>query len=360
MSKFIKKHCSIVVSYLLMGCILLVGVTGCDDTKQTQNPKTTEALTTPTQTMPTQPTPTLVISSTKTMPTQPTPTLVISSTETMPTQPTPTVTAPMQTTSVPDIQDNEDKSKIDISNFKFIKDNFIDYDFNVKKNGTESQPHSFLAEGEYDLNKDGKSDKINLMLKGFGGGEEVQSYIEVNGIRQDFYMELSPDGEVGIIDLDNNDEFFEVAYFDKGPSDYPHYVFYRYDGKRLYSIGNIDSRGLCDGEGKLLLQYYISRFRPVFCSAWLEIENDKFVEKSNDITEYLGKNYMFNGGGADFIPCDEMPKDFEPRWDDLKQFQPFGLKLIDIYFWPNSRVLNCYFVEFSNGERGMLYYLIGE
>lgn len=201
---------------------------------------------------------------------------------------------------------------------------------------------------------------MNLMLKGFGGGEEVQSYIEVNGIRQDFYMELSPDGEVGIIDLDKNDEFFEVAYFDKGPSDYPNYVFYRYDGKRLYSIGNIDSRGLCDGEGKLLLQYYISRFKPAFCSAWLEIENDKFVEKSNDITEYLGKTYRFNGGGANFMPCNDMPKVFEPRWDDIKQFEPYELKIIDIYFWPNSRILNCYFVEFSNSERGMLYYLTGE
>lgn len=80
----------------------------------------------------------------------------------------------------------------------------------MKKKGTESQPHSFFAEGEYDLNKDGKPDKINLMLKGFGGGEEVKTYIEVNGIRQDFYMELSPEGEVGIIDLDKNDKFLRL------------------------------------------------------------------------------------------------------------------------------------------------------
>lgn len=145
----------------------------------------------------------------------------------MPTQPTPTMPAPQQTTSGSDIQNNEGKNEMDIKDFKPITDSFIDYEFNVKKNGAESQPNSFFVEGEYDLNQDGKPDKINVMLQGFVGedGEEVQTYIEVNGIKQDFYMSYTTDGEVRIIDLDKNDEFIEVAIFDEGPSGDEHYDF---------------------------------------------------------------------------------------------------------------------------------------
>ena len=51
-----------------------------------------------------------------------------------------------------------------------------------------------FVEGEYDLNQDGKPDKINVMLQGFVGedGEEVQTYIEVNGIKQDFICLILP------------------------------------------------------------------------------------------------------------------------------------------------------------------------
>lgn len=330
MSKFIKKYYSSVVSYLLIGCILLVGATGCDNTKQTQNPQSTKVSTTPT--------------------------------ETMPTQPTPTMPAPQQTTSGSDIQNNEGKNEMDIKDFKPITDSFIDYEFNVKKNGAESQPNSFFVEGEYDLNQDRKPDKINVMLQGFVGedGEEVQTYIEVNGIKQDFYMSYTTDGEVRIIDLDKNDEFIEVAIFDEGPSGDEHYDFFRYDGERLYTIGGIDSRALCNGEGKLLPWLTTSRFEPTFYSAWLEIENDALVEKSNDITGHLGKKYTFAGGYAYFIPCDEIPKNFEPMWGEPKEFDPIELKLIDIFFYPDSRILNYYFVELPNGERGMLYFWIGD
>lgn len=330
MGSFFRKYFINVVCCLFVGCILLAGITGCKNDRNTQDPQETKALSTPT--------------------------------ETISAQPTLMETVSQQTTSGSDIQENEDKSEMDIKNFKPLQESFIKYDFKVKKNGSESRPNSFFVEGEYDLNQDGKPDKINIMIKGFGDtdGEEVQAYIEVNGIKQDFYMSYSTDGEVRIFDLDKNDKFFEVAIFDEGPSGDPHYDFFRYDGERLYTIGGIDSRSLCNGEGKLLPWLAISRFEPIFYSAWLEIDNDALVEKSNDITGYLGKKYKFSGGDAYFMPCDEIPKDFEPMWSEPKEIQACELEIIDIFFYPDSRVLNYYFVELSNGERGMLYFWIGD
>ncbi|MDQ2088249.1 hypothetical protein RBH29_17635 [Herbivorax sp. ANBcel31] len=334
MNKSLKKYCSHLTSCLLICSIIFFSVTGCDNTQEIEGTKRSQEtvdLTTPTE-------------------------------ETT-IQPTPTEISPQNTTEDVDILENEDIDKMDIKNFRPLQDSFINYDFNVEVNGTKSEPISFLVEGEYDLNQDGQPDKIELLLDGFykrSGDQEIQTYIEVNGIKQEFYMDYSFNGEVKIINLDKNDEFLEIAYFDEGPSGDPHYVFYRYDGKRLYKIGSIDSGALTNGEGKFLSWFNTSRFEPSFYSAWYEIENDKFVQKSNDITKYLGKNYEFAGGEAFFMPCDEMPKDFSPTWNEMEQFEACELKIIDIFFYPDSRTLNFYFVELENGETGMMYFWIGD
>ena len=236
------------------------------------------------------------------------------------------------------------ESLITIEDFKSLKGFFIDYKFS-----TEEKSNLFTIKGKYDLNKDGIKDVINLVLQKHSD-TKVETYIEINGIKQEFYMDYTYDGKVSLIDLDRNDKFVEIAVFDEGPSADPNYTFYRYDGKEIYDIGNIGDFALINGDGKLLPKGYISDFEPTFYSAWLEIENNKFIQNINNIDEYLGKKYKLNGrDGVFFIPMEEMPQDFTPTWEDMREFETIELNLIDIYF-----------PELPSGEKGMLYFWIGD
>ncbi len=251
--------------------------------------------------------------------------------------------------------------EIDINNFKPIKEYFIKYDFDVNINGTKEEPLSFTVKGEYDLNLDGSLDNIILLLQGHSGREKnIQTYLQVDNINEEIYMDHTSDGEVRIIDLDKNDKFIEIAYFDEGPSGDPAFTFYRYNGTELYKIGSLPSDVLFDGKDSFIPGCFISKFDPKFCSAWYEIKDNQFVQRDNDIGKYLGKTYKFGGGEAYFIPAEEMPKNFEPSWEEPRQFEVIEIKVIDAYFYPGERNLNRYFVELQNSEKGMLYFWSGD
>ncbi len=255
---------------------------------------------------------------------------------------------------------DKDLEEIGINNFKPIKEYFINYDFDVNINGTKEEPLSFTVKGKYDLNLDGSLDSISFLLRGPSGKKNFKTYLHVNNIKNDVYMDHTMDGEARIIDLDQNDKFIEITCFDEGPSGDPEYIFYRYNGTELYYIGSLPSDTLIDGKGNFIPGSYLSKLDPKFYSAWYEIKDNRFVEKYNDIREYLGKTYKFGGGEAYFIPSEEMPKDFEPRWEETRQFEASEIKVIDVYFYSGERNLNYYFVELQNGEKGMLYFWIGD
>ena len=69
-----------------------------------------------------------------------------------------------------------------IEDFKSLEDSFIDYKFKVSE-----KADSFVIEGKYDLNNDGKKDKISLVLQNHSDTrvERLETYIEVNGIKQE-------------------------------------------------------------------------------------------------------------------------------------------------------------------------------
>lgn len=240
--------------------------------------------------------------------------------------------------------------------FKWIKESFIDYEFKVSKN-----LDSFIISGEYDLNDDGIKDKIILNLNGYDNRRE-DSYIEVNGIRKDVYMDHTYDGEVRLLDLDKSDNFIEIAFFDEGPSADPQYHIYRYDGKELYKLGNIDDEALIDGYNKIIPSIYKSDFEPMFYSAWIEVKDDKFVFKNKNVDEYLGKTYTLKKRDSVFFsPMEEMDEDFQPTWEDTRNFETTELKLLDLSFpYDDKDLLNFYFVELSSGEKGIMYFWLGD
>lgn len=244
----------------------------------------------------------------------------------------------------------------DIENFKEIKNSFIDYDFKV-----DEEEDSFIVNGEYDLNKNGNKDKITIVLQR-GFENMVETYIEINGTKKEIYMDYTEDGETWLVDLDDKDSFTEIVFFDEGPSADPNYQIYRYDGKEIYYLGSIDDRALVNKKGTLLSSFNVSDFEPKFYSARTEIKDNRFILEENDIKEYLGKKYTLNArDDVFFIPTDEMPEDFSPTWDKVMPFEKTELELIDVIFYPEGdRVLNFYFVELPSGEKGMMYFWIGD
>lgn len=258
---------------------------------------------------------------------------------------------------------HSDQSSTLIEGFQSLEASFMDYKFKVKKKGD-----SFLVQGKYDLNSSGDKEEIKLVLenysdRGADSYKRVETYIEVDGIREEIYMSYSLDGEVRLINFDSNDKFIDLAIFDEGPSGDPHYQIYRYDGKEVYKLGDLDDQALANGQGKIIPSAYISDFQPAFVSAYLEIGDREFITKEKDIDQYLGKVYTLaaSDNNSYFIPTDQVPENFSPDWENLRHFETTELRLIDIiYPYYDKRLLNFYFVELDNGEKGILYFWIGD
>ena len=251
-----------------------------------------------------------------------------------------------------------------LESFTIMDVYFEEFSFDISfDEKLETWDRTYSFSGFYDLNGDKINEEINAVLNHYS--EEGQSYVEVNGIRQDI-QSINPADIAYIIDLDTRDNYKEIAFYDYGPSDDQVLMFYRYDGTDLHFIGGIDRNALMDGEGRLISWFNIAKmFVPQFYSQWEEIINNKFVSSSHDLEQYIGQDYLVSGEGY-FIPFDTNPGDhftkyikFEP--DDKILFKNTKVKLIDILGVSTyTRLLNWYFVEMEDGQQGLMYFWIGD
>jgi len=261
-------------------------------------------------------------------------------------------------TAIPDVtlavaeNNTSEEALDDLSEFKSLQDCFSDYDFQIESSDSDDMSNSFEVSGKIDLDSDGIEDSISIHLQ---GRYNNLSFIEINHVKQIFNIDRSYEGEVRIVDVDRNDSYLEVACLDEGPSGDPIYIFFRYDGINVYELGSIDAYALIDGKGKLISSFhYVWMLKPSFCSAWYEIQNNTFVIKNNKIEKYLNQTYDFVGGNGYFIPYDELPENPDIQWEETTDFQAGKVKLIDML---NS---NYYYVEFPDGEKGLMYFWIGD
>ncbi|MFO7637209.1 MAG: hypothetical protein R6W96_07860 [Clostridia bacterium] len=248
------------------------------------------------------------------------------------------------------------------SAFRPIREFFLEAAFTVVTEGPEEAPSAFYVEGLHDLNRDGKPDHISLVLPGHSsdGTIAIQPTLEVNGKKVEFPMSYTSDGEVHLMDLDGKDGFLELAVFDEGPSADPNFKLFRYDGTDLFYMGEMDAGGLCDGDGKLISGFHLSRFEPSFYSAWFEVEDNRLVEKENDITGYLGMKYHFSGGEIFFIEDFQLSENPSIPWEGMEYLEAGDIIINDVIFFGENRLLNFYCVERHDGKKGLLYFWIGD
>ncbi len=248
-----------------------------------------------------------------------------------------------------------------IENFSEI-DNYIkDYTPDVTyEEDLELDQRAYYIQGAYDLNGDGKADKINAVLIADNGHG---SFIEVNGVKVTLEL-YNPTGSIRFIDFDSRDSYTEVAVFDNGPSGDPAFTLLRYDGKKLYPIGSIDRYALMDGQGKFISWFHLANnFKPRFFSAWGEFKNNEYVITNHDVEQYKGETYEVDGTGY-FVPLDFNPENYYEHvvWESeyLREFEAAKVKLLDIHISPDDRTLNWFYVELPDGEKGLLYFWIGD
>ena len=248
-----------------------------------------------------------------------------------------------------------------IGSFSEIDKYIKDYTFDVSYDGDlEWDQRAYSIHGTYDLNGDGEADSINAVLI---AGNEDGSYIEVNGMKLELNF-YNPTGAANIIDLDSRDAYTEVAVFDDGASGDPAFTFIRYDGKKLFTVGTIDRHALMDGQGKFISWFHLANnFKPQFFSALGEFKNNEYVITNHDVEQYKGKTYEVDGTGF-FVSLDNNPEDYFEHmvWDPetLREFKETRIKLLDIHMSPDNPTLNCFYVELPDGERGLLYFWIGD
>ena len=254
----------------------------------------------------------------------------------------------------------KDKGNI-IESFSEIDKYIKDYTFDVSyEEDLELGQRVYSIHGKYDLNGDGEADSINAVLI---TDNEDGSYIEINGMKVELNL-YNPTGVANIIDLDSEDGYTEVAIFDDGASGDPAFTFIRYDGTKLYTLGTIDRHALMDGKGKFISRFHLANnFKPQFFSALGEFKNNEYLITNYDVEQYIGETYEVYGTGF-FVPLDFYPEDYFEHvvWDseNLREFKATKIKLLGIHISPDNPTLNWFYVELPDGEKGLLYFWIGD
>lgn len=248
-----------------------------------------------------------------------------------------------------------------LEDFSLMEEYYKDYSFDViYDEELDYYERVYTIHGEYDLNGDGVLDTIKAELM---ADYSESTYIEINGVRTNMQMAY-PSGEVRIIDIDNTDNYSEVAIYDNGPSGDYTVLFFRYDGNKPEFVGEIDQLAMMDGKGKFISWFHRTNyFEPQFFSAWGEFIDGKYVVTNHDVEQYIGETYEVNGT-AFFVPMEENPTNYfeHTSWDfeSQREFEGVKIRLLDIHIDSEDRILNWFYVELPEGERGLLYFWIGD
>jgi hypothetical protein len=260
-----------------------------------------------------------------------------------------------------DVQEVYYEEAPDFAYFQPVDLLFKDHNFDIRY---DEEMKASTIYGTYDLDGDGQVDEINAALITCFYGD---SYVKVNNTMSE-YVSVNFTGEVYLIDLDTRDSYIEIAIEDAGPSaDYTLDLF-RYDGTKVRYLGLISRSAYLDGQGRYISWFCTSKgISPTFFCEWEELTNGEWILKRNrDMGQYIGKTYNLHGQ-AYFVPIDKMPEDYHEfldyvDWDPdaIKEFDWTEIKILNIYMDSSLGILNWFYIEMPDEEKGLLYFWIGD
>lgn len=155
----------------------------------------------------------------------------------------------------------------------------------------------FESNTEYniDLNNDGIDEKILYYVKGdYESDENAATHLIINDTDYSSEIDLfAPTDTFHIIDIDKNDNFFELLVSTYGMSDDLESVWFRYDGNRLIKLGYtqmIPGEGITINDDSTLTIYNRTDIMETsFIPVIYKIENNKIVKVQED-----GKLYKWD------------------------------------------------------------------
>lgn len=229
---------------------------------------------------------------------------------------------------------------------------------------------------EFDLDKDGEIDKITLRHI-VNENEEENSFdreyytLEYNG--ETIYERWYGYGKIGIVDLDESDEFLEVWIYDDGQSDDPCYIFFRKDGKELVELGwfEVDLGFYVDGKGKVLAANRLMPWvEPTVFDSYYTIENNVFKKHNLDFShnesfEYTSNNCFFT---TDLEYLEKLKNDDSQSDDFIKKGEKYNInkldentkfKIIEFVKRTNEYETQNLKIELSDGRSGYLIHPYG-
>ena len=184
---------------------------------------------------------------------------------------------------------NKIQDTLDFNNFRPIQDAFEKSDLN-RDSSEDDLKYTIYVKGEIDLNSDGKKDKLNCTLH-----NNSDNTISINGYNLNLFInDVRSSQDFQIVDLDINDPYKEIVIMESGFDGEYYPTFIRYDGNKLFTLGNLPGDLLIDKDGKLISSFNVYKeVYPVICSGYYEIVGDTFRFNKLNLDTILNKRYTF-------------------------------------------------------------------
>jgi len=268
---------------------------------------------------------------------------------------------------------NVEKSSSVLDDFVPFSDCFIETNINTEKiSQKNNDPFSgiYSIKGSYDLDSDGTVDEISCLLFEDYVSDE-KPHLKINNVSTNIHIDSTYNGEFKIVDIDKSDKYKEIAIFDGGCSDDPEYDFYRYDSGKIIRLGSVFDPVLADNKGRLVSRWNLIDFvTPSMLTGYEMLNGTEFITKKLDNKSSLGKEYKITNLNSPYFKevssFKDIPNDFSPSFtaepEDNKPELKVGntIKIIDIKYVVANNVPLWYCVELQNGQKGILYYRMGD
>ena len=261
--------------------------------------------------------------------------------------------------SVNDEIDRKSQDTIEFDKFMPIQDAFEKSGLNLDYS-EDNLKYTINVKGEIDLNSDGKKDKIRCTLN-----NNSDNTISVNGYDLNLFInDVQSSQDFQIVDLDINDPFKEIVIMESGFDGEYYPTFIRYDGNKLFALGNLPGDLLIDKDGKLISSFNLyTEVNPVICSGYYELAGSTFKFSKLDVDTIKNKQYTFiTDQSIAFDETNTLPEKSKTVFVDTFEANDFkagaSFTLNEIGFFPETDNILWLNITLNDNKKGNLYLVL--